>query len=382
MTKFQPDILAPLPLEEFFYRSWEQSHCHIARGDSNYFSDVVSIQDINTLLSTRSVYFPEVQLVHHEKEIPISDYADDQRLVNASQLMQPMQAGATLVWSQAQKEFSGLAYLCRVFTQIFQMRCQTNLYLSPAGNQGFRSHYDTHDVFILQVNGSKTFRFYPSDIQLPFPDDHYDPEQNPHTDVKQEVILNAGDTLYIPRGLVHDALAHIDGPSLHITLGAFPVVIRDLLQEAIQVAAEGHVNLRKALLSETYDSPDPEGDLAQWLTRAITPENINEARSRLADQVALGSAAESHILASTTEALELHTPLIVNKSAIINVERMGQQVKIRTHGQVVCFQEPMGQAVEWLTEKTTFQPRDLPGLAVNQQMALCGHLLDNGVIEK
>jgi len=168
-----------------------------------------------------------VQVVHNEREISRFDYTDDTQRINPQALAQHYHQGATLIISEAHKHFPALASLCRQFSKTMQMRCQTNVYLSPPKNQGFRSHYDTHDVFILQVNGSKTFRFYRSDVALPFPDDQYDPEQNPHTEVEHEVTLNAGDTLYIPRGLVHDALAQNDEPSLHITLGVFPVVVRD-----------------------------------------------------------------------------------------------------------------------------------------------------------
>jgi ribosomal protein L16 Arg81 hydroxylase len=32
---------------------------------------------------------------------------------------------------------------------------QTNIYLSPPNAQGFGTHFDSHDVFVLQVAGSK-----------------------------------------------------------------------------------------------------------------------------------------------------------------------------------------------------------------------------------
>ena len=38
---------------------------------------------------------------------------------------------------------------------------QVNAYLTPPGNQGFATHYDTHDVFVLQVDGRKRWRIHP-----------------------------------------------------------------------------------------------------------------------------------------------------------------------------------------------------------------------------
>ena len=44
---------------------------------------------------------------------------------------------------------------------------QTNLYLTPPNAQGFKTHYDSHDVFILQIHGKKKWRFYNTPIKLP-----------------------------------------------------------------------------------------------------------------------------------------------------------------------------------------------------------------------
>jgi len=222
MTNPSTLVLTPLGVDAFFTDIWEQQHHHIKREKSSHFSELLSIADIETYLSTQEAYFPSVQAVHSERDIGHTEYTDDSKRVLPQSLAQLHRTGATLIVSDAQKRFPPLANLCRAVTGLLQMRCQTNVYLSPPGNQGFHSHYDTHDVFILQVSGTKTFRFYPSDVQLPFPDDVYDPEQNPHTNIVSEATLSAGDTLYIPRGLVHDAIAHQTESSLHVTLGVFP----------------------------------------------------------------------------------------------------------------------------------------------------------------
>ena len=42
-----------------------------------------------------------------------------------------------------------------------------NVYLTPPSSQGFTAHYDAHDVFILQIAGSKHWRLYDAPLRLP-----------------------------------------------------------------------------------------------------------------------------------------------------------------------------------------------------------------------
>jgi len=168
--------------KEFLEHYWETRHLHIKRAHPAHFQSLISIEAISRYLSIHSASYPAVQMVQSTDTIPVSDYTDSQRKINCVAIDHYFSNGATVVVSQAQQQFEPLAALCRDVGKRLRLRAQTNVYLSPPGNQGFRSHYDTHDVFILQVSGRKTFRFYPSDVELPFPDDKYDPEQNPHTE--------------------------------------------------------------------------------------------------------------------------------------------------------------------------------------------------------
>ncbi len=376
MTTADNIILAPLSFKEFITHTWEKTHHHVARNNPEYFASLIATSDIERLLSTRDVFFPDVQVVHHETNISRFDYTDESSQIDPIKLAQLVAQGATMVVSNAQKQFSELAALCRDVTQSLQMRCQTNLYLSPPGNQGFGSHYDTHDVFILQVQGIKTFRFYPSDVELPFPDDQYDPEQNPHTDVTETVTLNAGDTLYIPRGLVHDALAHPEEPSLHITLGVFPAVVRDVLQEAIQVAAEQRVVYRHSVLDERVRSAGATSAFKALMAAVLTEEVLQEAWSRISDRAALDATPVCEpTLTHHAITLTATSMLTRTQEMMINIERRDEQLKLRLMGQIICFDEPLSRAVEWVCQQSSFRVDEVPGLDSAQKIALCTHLL-------
>ncbi len=100
---------------------------------------------------------------------------------------------------------------------------QANAYVTPPQNQGFDDHYDVHDVFVLQVAGTKEWRIHAPVWDAPLRD-------QPWTDRRAAVqraaaeppliraVLEPGDCLYLPRGFLHAATA-LGGVSTHLTLG-------------------------------------------------------------------------------------------------------------------------------------------------------------------
>lgn len=104
-----------------------------------------------------------------------------------------------------------------------ELQCPTrfNLYLSSPGKQGRRLHFDTHDVFVVQIEGSKRWTIY--DVTSPAP---IYLRKNHESDVGEnaapylDCVLKKGDVLYLPRGHWHNVVP-CDEISLHLTLGVF-----------------------------------------------------------------------------------------------------------------------------------------------------------------
>ena len=106
---------------------------------------------------------------------------------------------------------------------------QANAYLTPATAQGFAVHHDTHDVFVLQVAGRKRWRVYEPVFELPLKDQRWSPELGDPGPPRDEFTLEAGDTLYLPRGWPHEAFA-ADEESLHLTVGLHPLTRMDAMR--------------------------------------------------------------------------------------------------------------------------------------------------------
>ncbi len=59
--------------------------------------------------------------------------------------------------------------MCRLRGQEFGYRFGTRVFLTPADARAFRAHYDRHDVFILQILGSKAWRVEMNRRRVPRP---------------------------------------------------------------------------------------------------------------------------------------------------------------------------------------------------------------------
>jgi hypothetical protein len=145
---------------------------------------------------------------------------------------------------------------------------QANAYHTPASAQGFAIHHDTHDVFVLQVAGRKRWRVYEPVIELPLKSQRWSPALgDPGTPVL-DLALEAGDTLYIPRGWPHEA-STAEGESLHLTVGLHPPTRLDALRAAVDACADD-LEFRRCVGA---DGELP-ADLLERLAQHLRPEEI------------------------------------------------------------------------------------------------------------
>jgi len=128
-----------------------------------------------------------------------------------------------------------------------------NSYLTPADSQGFSPHWDDIEAIVLQIEGRKHWKLYkPRSIQEALP--RYSSENFDQEDIGEpilEVELGPGDLLYMPRGLIHQAVSPPGEHSLHVTLSTnqfntWSDLLEVALPRALELAAAEHCRLRMA----------------------------------------------------------------------------------------------------------------------------------------
>lgn len=146
--------------------------------------------------------------------------------------------GATIVLQGLQRYWPPLARFCRDLELELTYPIQANAYVTPAGAQGLAVHYDTHDVFVLQVAGSKEWEIFEPVFADPLASQPWADRKTADTGPPcLSVDLQPGDSLYVPRGFLHSARAQKQ-LSAHITIGMLAQTRDDVLREVITTAAE------------------------------------------------------------------------------------------------------------------------------------------------
>ena len=201
-------ILQPYSLDHFLSENWTKRGILIAGEQPDKFQHLFSWQHLNYLLNFHKL--DGLRFVLDHKELPSCDPKD---------WVKRCKEGASLVISHVHDQVPVLADLTWAIQQeIGHSAIHANIYCSWPSHQGFKAHYDTHEVFIMQIDGQKEWFVFEDTVKYPYRDEksayHEPPEGSPYI----HCLLKPGDLLYIPRGHWHYAIAR-EQPSLHITLG-------------------------------------------------------------------------------------------------------------------------------------------------------------------
>jgi lysine-specific demethylase/histidyl-hydroxylase NO66 len=235
-------------VDSFVERIWgRHPRLHRRTGD-DMFDDLLSLDDVDRILTATSPRRPAIRVVRHGREVPPSRYTRTgtlgsqtlRDLPDVDRLLGLFDDGATIVLQGLQRTWPAVGRLCRGIETYLTHPVQANAYLTPPSSQGLNVHHDTHDVFALQTYGRKRWVTYPPVIDHPLPGQHrrVADEELGVPDIDAE--LAPGDCLYVPRGTLHAAATTGDA-SLHLTIGVRVVtwhdVARRLLERTRDVAA-------------------------------------------------------------------------------------------------------------------------------------------------
>lgn len=138
--------------------------------------------------------------------------------------------------------------------EYFHCMVGTNVYLTPKNTQGFAPHYDDIEAFVLQLEGQKHWRIYEPRMPGEYlaRDSSINFSQDEIGEPIMDIILEAGEMLYFPRGFIHQGVA-IDGKhSLHITVSmyqknSYADLMEFLVPAALKQAIESDVRFREGL---------------------------------------------------------------------------------------------------------------------------------------
>jgi ribosomal protein L16 Arg81 hydroxylase len=263
-------MIDPIGEGTFLREYWDQKPLVIERGQPDYYAGVLSMADIDAIVGFRQLKYAQLKIARAEQVQPNKVfYVDSDSTSDTNRLFHSYDQGDTVALNFAQCYWEPAARLCAALESFFHFPAGVNVYMTPRNSQGFPPHFDAHDVFVLQVEGAKSWRIYPSREEMPCGMDDSQP-------ISRELLgaplrafhLTAGDLLYLPRGYVHEARA-TDTSSVHVTVGVRSFTWTDLLSEMLVAASQENVELRKALPVGFMHSQEAVGLIADRLPALI-----------------------------------------------------------------------------------------------------------------
>lgn len=263
--------------DEFFARIYEREALVVHHNAPERFAGLISIDDIDRIVTTLDLREGQLALANATAEVDSDSYVDEASFIDRGAVADHYRRGSTIILNQAHQFDPALARLCRSLEHVFSSHVQTNIYLTPPNAQGFRTHYDNHDVLVIQVEGEKIWRLYDMPISAPFRGEGFEAGQHEPGALRQEFVLKPGDCAYVPRGLMHDAQTSGDKPSLHITVGLITRTWADLMLEAVSEAALRSPELRRSL-PPGFARPGFDRDKARAHLRTLTQALVDDVK--------------------------------------------------------------------------------------------------------
>jgi ribosomal protein L16 Arg81 hydroxylase len=245
-------LLFPLTPAMFFEDVWERRHHLLHRQAPGHYADLFSVDDVDAVIGLSDLLGPQrqdIRLIRQTADRFEVRPGRDHAITSLSDIYDAYAGGFTIVVNNLERRWAPLAELTLGLERAFQCRVTINVYATPRGAQGFARHFDTHDVFVMQIAGEKTWVVSPPETRLPLasaPGHTGSPFAVGKPAAAEECVVTPGDLLYLPRGVVHEARTG-SGSSVHLTVGVHVTRWADLMSSAIRVAAERHERLREAV---------------------------------------------------------------------------------------------------------------------------------------
>ncbi|HKF86966.1 MAG TPA: cupin domain-containing protein, partial [Propionibacteriaceae bacterium] len=132
---------------------------------SGNFAELLNNEAIDELVSQRGLRTPFLRVAKNGSTLAekaftgpggvgatIADQVSDDKLVRL------FADGSTLVLQALHRVWPPIIEFCQRLATELGHPVQANAYVTPPQNQGFSNHYDVHDVFVLQLEGSKRWQ--------------------------------------------------------------------------------------------------------------------------------------------------------------------------------------------------------------------------------
>jgi len=386
------DLFQPFGIEDFEANYWEQKVLHIQRDDPAFFLSLFSVEALDKLLEYNRPRGSSLRVVKNQQPLSSSTYENQDGSLNLNQLYAAYADGHTIVINEIQRYYDPIKILVENIRQYMNHHVVANLYLTPENEKALSPHYDSHDVFALQISGEKHWLLY-DDTYCKTPLVHsFQPVfQREHLTGARQVTLKAGDIMYIPRGVPHEAFT-TDKSSMHITIGVHSTQWIDLIAKSLINLSQKNINLRQALPLGFLNDPnrdllsaDAELDFLNVIKQVFTKENINSSLSILAEELRTKEqpAPDGHFASlDKINRVSLDSFLMKREGMVSKVSCNITGARISFQGNVIKGPQQIESSLEFISQQTgVFLIKDIPCLNDDNKLKLAKRLIRGGLLK-
>ena len=391
LTSFS-DLISPICTENFVSTYWGKQSIHIKRDDPAFFSSLFSIEALDKLLEYNRPKGSGLRVVKSQQPLNPTIYENQDGSLNLNQLYAAYADGHTIVINEIQRYWDPIKMLVENIRQYMSHHVVANLYLTPQNEKALSPHYDSHDVFALQISGEKRWLLY-DDTHFKTPLLHsFQPVfQREHLTGVREITMKAGDILYMPRGVPHEAYT-TDQSSMHITIGVHATQWIDLITKSLLGLSQKHIELRQALpigfLKATDNdllSAESELNFITILQQVFQKENLAGSLSILEEEFRMKEQPrpDGHFASlDKLNHVSIDSLLSKREGLTSNVSSNVTGARISFQGNVIKGPTQIAGSLNFIAQQEdVFSVKDIPHLNDDNKLKLAKRLVRGGLLK-
>ncbi|WP_080734370.1 cupin domain-containing protein [Rhodococcoides fascians] len=369
---------------------------------SDSFDDLMTLDAVDELISERGVRTPFVRMAKDGRLLDKSQFtssggfgAEVTDQVDSAAVLAAFASGNTLVLQGLHRLWPPLIHFVDDLVRELGHPVQVNSYVTPAASQGFSPHYDVHDVFVVQIAGTKRWSIH-SPVHVhplnnqPWSDRRSAVEDHASNTPELDIVLEPGDVLYLPRGWIHSAQA-LGDTTVHLTIGVASYNDFDLAHHVLK--SLGDVESLRAPLPAGLDHSDPES-LVPHVHRVVDAmraaldkiDRDPDAVRRLAERVAdrhddLVRPEPVRPLASVAamDALRGEDSIRLRPGIFARIAHTKDGVSMVLRNKTVTLPSQCADAIETLMKGASCRLDSMPGLDLDDALVVARRLIREGI---
>lgn len=262
-----------------FLEAYQEKKPLLMRGAVS--TEGISWRDVNEIVARSDVASDDFKL-SFDRVLPKHEYVESYFDIGVirHRLIKPvvynyLRNGATLIANKIKNEPLVSRYE-RLMSVLTGRQVVSSAYAAFGSKDSFRCHWDTRDVFAVQLIGRKRWVVYEPSLEFPLytqQSKDYEHEYPCPTEPYMDFILEAGDVFYLPRGWWHNPLP-LGEATFHLALGTFPAYAMDYLSWMLR-QMPGFIGARQSL-SEWEGDRSNLTSVAQYISDFVeAPENYH-----------------------------------------------------------------------------------------------------------